>query len=345
MKDGFEQHDAMTRDDETIARLLRLAGEADPIPPEAEARVYAAVEKAWRTSAREPGRAQVYDTVYRQWSRAVLGSRLRRWAAPVAIAATVLLAISIAWQPEPPAPAPVAIGTVARVTGPAPGTYRVGDPVFRGNEITTGGGQGLSLLLSNRESVRLDEHTTLVVLADNRFELVAGRVYADTGDFVHRRNALVIETGIGSVTDVGTQFLVHADGMSLDVAVREGRVDVSGMGDEIVAVAGERLRVDSTGDTAIGSIDPYDEYWDWVASLAPVFELENRSLLDFLRWAARETGRELEFEDNELRMAAMRTDLHGSIEDFTPTEAVAAVMSTTSFRYRIEKDRIVVFRK
>jgi hypothetical protein len=94
----------------------------------------------------------------------------------------------------------------------------------------------------------------------------------------------------------------------------------------------------------MGAIAPHDPYWDWTASLAPVFDIENKSLLDFLRWAARETGRELVFEDNELRMSAMRTDLHGSVEDFEPLEAVESVLATTNFRYRLEADRIVIAR-
>ena len=64
--------------------------------------------------------------------------------------------------------------------------------------------------------------------------------------------------------------------------------------------------------------------------------------MDFLRWAARETGRELVFETNELRMSAMRTDLHGSVSDFDPLEAVESVLATTRFKYRIEADKIVI---
>ena len=92
------------------------------------------------------------------------------------------------------------------------------------------------------------------------------------------------------------------------------------------------------------AIAPHDPYWDWTASLAPEFNIENKSLLDFLRWAARETGRELVFEDTELRMSAMRTDLHGSVQDFEPLEAVESVLATTNFRYRLEADRIVIGR-
>jgi hypothetical protein len=87
-----------------------------------------------------------------------------------------------------------------------------------------------------------------------------------------------------------------------------------------------------------------DEYWNWTTNLAPAFDIEGRSLMDFLKWAARESGRILYFEDTELRMAAMRTDLHGSIADFSPLEAIESVLATTAFRYHIEHDRIVIER-
>jgi hypothetical protein len=38
----------------------------------------------------------------------------------------------------------------------------------------------------------------------------------------------------------------------------------------------------------------------------------------------------------------MRTTLSGSINDFTPMEAVASVLPTTRFGYRIEAHRIVI---
>jgi hypothetical protein len=154
----------------------------------------------------------------------------------------------------------------------------------------------------------------------------------------------VIETGSGSVTDVGTQFSVDARGGSLDVAVREGRVDIRADQDEHVAVAGERLLLEPGQEPKLEEITPHDDYWGWVSKLAPAYDIENRSLLDFLRWAARETGRELVFEDNELRMSAMKTDLHGSVQGFLPDDAILAVLATTNFHYRIVDDRIVITR-
>jgi hypothetical protein len=124
--------------------------------------------------------------------------------------------------------------------------------------------------------------------------------------------------------------------------VREGRVDVSRDAEQFVAVAGERLQIHREDGASVDALAAHDPYWDWTSSLAPAFDLEDQSLLDFLRWAARETGRELVFESNELRMSAMRTDLHGSVDDFDPLDAVESVLATTNFKYRLETGRIVI---
>jgi hypothetical protein len=67
-------------------------------------------------------------------------------------------------------------------------------------------------------------------------------------------------------------------------------------------------------------------------------------LLDVLRWAARETGRELVFADPELELAAMRADVSGSLPNVAPIEAATSVLAATRFTYRIEAARIVIER-
>jgi ferric-dicitrate binding protein FerR (iron transport regulator) len=220
----------------------------------------------------------------------------------------------------------------------------IGEPIYAGEVLTTGLGQKLSVVINNAESLRIDQNTTLAFVAKDEFRLDTGRVYADTGDFMYRDAGLIIDTAMGSVTDVGTQFAVQVAAERLDVAVREGRVDVSHGTNEFVAVAGERLRLAQDDEPLVVTVEPHDSFWNWTASLAPVFDIEDKSLLEFLRWAARETGRELVFEDNELRMSAMRTDLHGSVENFEPLEAVESVLATTNFHYRIQADRIIIER-
>lgn len=333
------------RDEKTVARLMRMAGESDAIAEDIESRVYDRVVAEWESCSTQPDSARVYASVRREWHRTPARSRMRRWGLPVALAAAVILAVAVVLQPGLPVPGNVPIGTIAKNLADMSRQHAPGSPVYPGKTLVTGQNGGLSISLANGESLRLDASTKLTVLTGNQFRLIEGRIYADTGEFVYRDKGLIIETSLGTVTDVGTQFSVHEKGQVLDVAVREGRVDVVDGAREHIAVAGERVILEPGMAASVSTLDSHDTYWEWVTDLSPSFDIENRSLLDFLRWAARETGRELEFEDNELRMAAMRTDLHGSVQGFSPTDAVAAVLATTTtFKYRIEKDKIVVTR-
>ena len=346
MKERTDSGAMPGRDEQAMARLMRLAGPRNPIPKDVEIRVYNVVSATWQRSAADARTGRVYDNVQREWAQHGWRNRARRWMMPLAIAATAALAVVIIGQPPPATTIPAPVGTVARMVDadgsaglPAPGA-----DVFPGDVLQTGPGDGISLSLSGAESLRLDENSAIEILAADRFRLVSGRLYADTGDLMYRQARLVIDTPVGVVTDIGTQFAVATEDSRLEVAVREGRVDVSRDAEVRIAVAGERMRLAPDGAFSTESLATHDEYWDWASALAPAFDIENKSLLDFLRWAARESGRALEFEDQDLRMAAMRTDLHGSVAGFEPLEAVRSVLATTAFQYRIEADRIIVSR-
>jgi ferric-dicitrate binding protein FerR (iron transport regulator) len=335
------------QEEEAMARILRLAGPRDPIPQDVEARVYNVTEQAWRRSIVEARSARVYDNVHREWSKHGWRSRLRRWMMPLALAASAALAVVVIMQQNaPPVTAVSPAGTVARVIDLDGGADlpRVGALLYPGEQLETGSMEGISLTLANAESLRLGADTAVEILAPDRFRLLRGRIYADTGDLMYRQSHLVVDTPMGAVTDIGTQFAVFSGTDRLEVAVREGRVDVSQGAAAHIAVAGELLQLDTGGQSSIEALPPHDEYWDWASALAPEFDIENKSLLDFLRWAARETGLELEFEDQDLRMSAMRTDLHGSVSGFDPLQAVESVLATTAYTYRIEENRIIVTR-
>ncbi len=342
MTDDKRQDETTQRDDAALAELLRFSGPRKPVPDDIEARVYARVREAWQeTLPAEDGEGRVYHAVRREWQQNAK-PRHRRWAAPFALAASVLVALALVLRQAPDVPAPVAVATVVRVAGDA--APAVDSILYAGDRIETGADAGITLRLADAESLRVDAGTTLVIVDRNRFRLDAGRVYADTGDRIYRDRGLVIDTAMGAVTDVGTQFAVAAGVDAVSIAVREGRVDLAHDSVDIVTVAGEHMALERGGVPQISRLAPHDAYWDWVVDLSPGFDIENQSLLDFLRWAARETGRELVFEDTELRLAAMRTDLHGSTGDLAPLDAVESVLATTRFHYRIEDARIVIER-
>lgn len=330
------------RDESTTAALLRMAGPRAEVPEDVAARVYERVFAEWSKDAERDAGARTYRKARRSWRIGVGREALLRWMAPVAVAASLLVAVLLVTEPAP-VPVP-AVGQVARIVGvdALAGGLQAGDAVRAGDVVSTGAAQGASLLLAKNESLRLGENTRLRVESGQEFTLLAGRVYADTGQLLYRDSGLVIAAGTAEISDVGTQFAVTLAGNEVDVAVREGRVDVRR--DDVLhtAVAGERLSLPANGEASITEISPHAQYWDWAANLAPRFDIENKTAMDFLKWVARETGMDLVFASDQLRMEAMRTDLHGSVADFSPRESVDAVLATTNLNYRIEPGRIVI---
>ncbi len=339
MTNDDDKIEETAEDDASLANLMKLAGERPEISLSVESRVYHQVQEEWRKSTVQPNSDKVYRNVRKSWRRNALRGAMFRWMAPAGVAATVVIATILISSPEP-VPLRVA-ATVSHVVGPG-SSFLKGMPVHEGEIISTGPDEGLSLLLARSESLRIDENTRIRLDAADRFTLLGGRIYADTGQFVYRDGGLQIDTEFGVVTDVGTQFSVAAGAELLDIAVREGRVDVQNKAETFAARMGERLTLSQGEGASVSALDTHDVYWDWVVDLTPAFDMSNKSLLDFLKWAARETGRELQFENNESRMFAMRTDVHGTTEGLTPDEALEAILATTTVNYRIEVDKIII---
>jgi hypothetical protein len=303
--------------DDSLAALMNLAGPRADIPADVEARVHTRVQDEWRN--------------------ATVGQRRARWAIPAALAATVLIALAFTVQ-QTDVRQP-ALGSVSYASG---GSRAVGEPVHAGDQIETRAGEGISISLGNSISLRIAASTSLRIDRQDEITLLHGTVYADSGDRIYRDRHLVINTDAGTATDIGTQFSVAYDDDVLSVAVREGRVDVVREQASFSAEAGDRLIVKSDGVAVYGEISSHDPSWAWAAALAPPFDLENRSLLDFLHWAARETGKSLVFSSDDVRMAARSTHVFGSIRNFTPAEAIQSVLSTTQFAYEISDSSIMI---
>ncbi len=333
-------------DEQSLGNLLRLAGERPEIPLSIESRVYHRVQREWQVSTKEPNGESVYAEVHKSWKRGTGRGRFLRWLAPIGVAASAILALVLLSQPEQ-ALAPSVVATVASIVAPTPTTvgFEEGAPVYSGDVIETGPGGGLSLLLARNATLRIDENTRVRIDESDRIALLSGQIYADTGEYIYRDDGLVIDTPLGVVRDIGTQFAILANPGSLDVSVREGRVEVDHESVAHTARMGERLTLGTGRSASVSELDTHDEYWGWIVDLTPAYDTTNKSLLDFLKWASRETGRELRFESDESRMLAMRTDVHGSVTGLTPDEALEAILSTTLLEYRIELDKVVVLNR
>lgn len=322
-KDNERTSGSKHQHDDAVARLMNLAGTRPVISTDIESRVH--------------------DKVRREWRDATAKSRITKWALPVALAAGLVIAFMLFMiiNRTPPLP----LGTIARLTGEIDSQQNqvaVNDVVYAGDTMRTKKGQGIGISLDNGRSLRLAEGTVLRLDSANTFILEHGKVYADSGKQVRKYSSVTIQTELGSVVDVGTQFAVQFADDQFRVAVREGRVDVAGDQGSYTALAGDRLIIHASGDVATDQISANDSSWNWATELAPDFEMEDKSLLAFLLWAVRETGRELVFASDEIREAASATILHGSISGFTPDKAIGAVLATTSFEFDINSGRLLI---
>ncbi len=308
--------------DDSIAKLMRLAGPRPAVPPDVRQRVHAAVKREWKSS--------------------VAAQRTRRWAVPATIAAGVVLAVMLGGRVpllmdrEP-------IGTVAVIagTGAQPDGLGPGDPVYPGAAITTGD-SGLSLAFGNGVSLRLAAHTSATVESMDEVTVRTGTVYADTGLRAVADRTITVHTEIGSATDQGTQFAVGYASGTMSVAVREGMVRIHA-DQPYTAEAGEKVTLAEGEKAGYAKLPPYDSSWHWAAALAPTFDIDQRPVIDFLRWVTRETGRELVFATDAVRLAAMATRLNGSVAGLTPSQAIEAVRPTIPrFELRIDEQRLIV---
>jgi ferric-dicitrate binding protein FerR (iron transport regulator) len=302
--------DMTDENDSTLSALLKLAGPTENISTEVEQRVYGNVRD--------------------EWEQTTTRSLSYRWAIPFALAASVLLAIALNSS-----------NTDAPVH--SVGTYvQTGASIFVGDVIDTSIDGGQTIALDGDISLRVDQRTRLEVGSAGEFTLMAGRIYVDTGDRIYSDRHIIVHTASGTATDIGTQFAVAYMNASMSVAVREGRVDLTDGRQSSSATRGEKMTLRSGGSIEIDPMQVIGSEWEWAVALAPQFELESHTLLDFLKWASRETGMELVFDTNETRAATRVSKSHGSIDGLTPFEAVEAVLATTEFNYVIDGDTISI---
>jgi ferric-dicitrate binding protein FerR (iron transport regulator) len=291
----------------------------------------------------EPSRQatqEVCAAVYAEW-RALVGARMRRRRQlQFALAASVLLAVLATavgvrvMSPHEIASVIYRTGLVS-VTTPHGGEDHgaaTGTPIRRGDVLTMIDGRA-TLRLAGGLVVRLDTGASVRFLTKDRIELQSGGVYVDAGGAASAE-PLTIENALGSVRHVGTQYQVRAGTENLDVLVRQGRVEITSETGITTGTAGERVKLNADGEIERGLAPRNDPAWAWTLQAARQFDIQDQTLDAFLAWAARETGRELVYDDSQAQIAARELKLRGSIAGLSPEAAVDIVLATTRLHRR-----------
>jgi ferric-dicitrate binding protein FerR (iron transport regulator) len=318
--------------DEDIVRLLGAAGPREELPEELRSRWEAHLRA--ELAAVQPAR--------------------RRFALPLAaLAASVVLLLLVLdrFAADVPATIPISVQAVAGTAEVLlDGKRRLaavpGQNLASGATIASGRGSRAALHWAGYD-LRLNSNSR-VGLFDDHLRLEQGEIYiSNLGRKTLLRSAVVV-TPLASIRDIGTQFRVRVGEDTVVASVRDGSILLTTPAGEHRVDAGretpQALQL-SPGKTPRSAADAAD--WTWIFAVAQPFELEGRTVVDFLRWSSRETGRRLEFADENAALAARNTRLSGTmdISRVDPAEAVDLVLSTTRFEAREESGVLLVSRR
>ncbi len=320
--------------DAALEELLRKGLETAPLDHAALDRIKAATSREWRSAAeRVPARL---DRGRRWWIGAL--------AAAAGVAGLIVLGVVMRFGSDP-----AVVGTLARLRAGSIEVHwaivrhralSVGDALRVGDTIVT---QAPALVsLAGGGTLRIAAGTAIEMSSQSRLTLQQGLIYMDTPPAPAGAGGLQLMTSAGLIEHLGTAYEVMSDGSSVRIRVREGRIRLGVGANAVIAGQGTELTAGSQGTVSRRNFDPYGTDWAWVASLAPEFNTDGRSLFEFLHWASRELGRQLQFADPRAEQIARRTILHGSVQGRGIQESLSTVLQTTSLTYEIQAGAVRV---
>lgn len=300
MTDQRKDSDEMAADND-IRLLLELAGPRVNPPVDVEARVRDATMDAWEAMAKP--------------------SRLQHPIFRVALAASILVALIAGFLGSNLSG--VNDSYVAEIVF-ASGGYSVRNadsaesPKINGGSIVQTSSEGrLLLAMAQCATVRVDQKTSLTLHASSEIWLHSGRIYVDSGD---DDCAVQVMTSYATITDVGTQFEVTAQGEHLRVAIREGQIELK-LGEKrhqakATPGKGEVLQIEGLEVISRATLSTLDEQWQWTQLSRPKFnlDLDGVTVYDYLKWAARESGRTLKFASPSVRQQAATHKASGLVD-------------------------------
>ncbi len=310
---------------------LRKGLEAKVLSPEALRRIRQAAEQEWRSTTHVPARS--------------------RWRPLATAASVIVLAAGIVGgylAIGPTSGEGAILGKLASFDAPgitethrfrrgvllAEGaTLRVGHTLeVRGDSLVT---------LSGGGNLRVARASVIKVESEDSISLEQGELYVDIPPGTKVSGAFHVVTDAGEFRHEGTQFAVAIVAGQTRLRVREGRVLWRAKAGESTVDAGTEVVIEKSGKARHRSIATAGRSWAWIESLTPAATIEDRPLIEFLEWYARQTGRKLVIDDAARRQAA-GIRMHGNVRGLTMSEALSAVMATTRLRYELPEGVIRV---
>ncbi|MEM7279740.1 MAG: FecR domain-containing protein [Pseudomonadota bacterium] len=233
------------------------------------------------------------------------------------------------------APASNSVGDIYRSVSPENAPFAAGTSGQLSNQLQTAAGQQLGIGLRNGANLRIDELSQAALHSDEVVSLSHGRLYWDAGVAASGRQ-MTVTTEQGQLRARDAQLEVTLTGASLQVRLRSGTaVFESSIDADTTALLpgttllhdGEAFQlVDSAGDAAS---------WAWTQGLAPTPEPSDVNALEYLEWAAHETGRQLHFANGASAQVARNTALDSAMDMTTPELSLKWMRANSEFGSKV----------
>ncbi len=211
-----------------------------------------------------------------------------------------------------------------------------------GDYLKTKKNNRLMVSLFNGNEFRVDENTHFMVESNNHLKLISGQIYVDS-DSTGGHHKLTIETPLGKVNHIGTQYSVSFSNEQLKVGVREGLVLVSS--DSLSSAElpkGRNLVLNGAGQAVYSDINAYDPQWQWTQKITGGYAIQDQSLTDYLQWVSKESGYPIKWQSDTVRNKASNIKLSGSINGILPVDSLDVIIPTTRFKYSLDGNQIYI---
>ena len=204
--------------------------------------------------------------------------------------------------------------------------YQLGD-----KQIRTVRGEHLSLELPDGSEVMLDAASTV---SFNRAAWPLARKVNLSGRAffkVENGRSFVVNTSMGTVKVLGTEFVVDERENHFEVFCDEGKVEVHYGGNSEIITAGEKLRAQGR-NAALSKIEPADEL-GWIEGRLSFYEEDLRHVLRVL---------EVELDVEVIGDVPKDRFFTGEISTNDPQEAVKTVLEPLGLRYSLKEDSLLL---
>lgn len=219
----------------------------------------------------------------------------------------------------------------------------VGAELKQGDRLDTAS-SGVSLALQRSIRIAIDASSSIEVISSDEIRLIDGRLYFESPN---SGAPIYIDTILGRISDIGTRYSIRSHGEELEVAVREGEVQIETVSAKLKASAkagvGDWYKLNRSGLIESGTVLASDESWNWQLSSQQPLELEGISAFELIEWSAYVSGKEVFFASLEAKRVARETRFSGGrVQANDIVLTLPRILRTTKLYGSVNKDTIII---